>query len=118
MATSQPLHLAFVRSSSTVLGLPLTLRPSGVHPNAVKQSFTSFPLGMCSVQFHLLIFSQCHLNHYFFTLYSDVVSISVFYGAGSLALPPIPNLEDQGVTLLLDLFGIGGPTKLLTAISW
>ena len=33
-------------------------------------------------------------------------------GVGSLALPPIPNLEDQGVTLLLDLFGMGGPTKL------
>ncbi|KAL9962017.1 hypothetical protein ACROYT_G031071 [Oculina patagonica] len=44
LATSQLAHPALFLSFSTVLlqvvlGLPLALRPSGVHPNAVKQSF-------------------------------------------------------------------------------
>ncbi|KAL9967164.1 hypothetical protein ACROYT_G025340 [Oculina patagonica] len=30
-----------------VLSLPLALRPSGVHPNAVKQSFAPSLLSMC-----------------------------------------------------------------------
>ena len=42
VATSQLFHPALFSSFSTVLlqvvfGLPLALRPSGVHPNAVKQ---------------------------------------------------------------------------------
>ena len=38
-----------------VFGLPLTLRPSCVHPNAIKQSFTPSLLSMCPNQFHLLL---------------------------------------------------------------
>ena len=38
-----------------VFGLPLALRPSCVHPNAIKQSFTPSLLSMCPNQFHLLL---------------------------------------------------------------
>ena len=38
-----------------VFGLPLALRPSGVHPNAVKQSFSPSLLSTCLNQFHLLL---------------------------------------------------------------
>ena len=46
-------------SHSTVLlqvvfGLPLAFRPSGVHPNAVKQSFSPSLLSTCPNQFHRL----------------------------------------------------------------
>ena len=68
LTTSQLLHPALFRSFSTVLlqvdfglpkkksvfGLPLALRPLGVHPNAVKQSFSPSLLSMSPSQFHLL----------------------------------------------------------------
>lgn len=40
-----------------VFGLPFTLRPSGVHPNTVKQSFTPSLLSnnYCPNQFYLLL---------------------------------------------------------------
>ena len=38
-----------------VFGLPLALRPSCVHPNGKKQSFTPSLLSMCHNQFHLLL---------------------------------------------------------------
>ena len=38
-----------------VFGLPLALRPSCVHPNAIKQSFTPSLLSTCPNQFHLLL---------------------------------------------------------------
>ena len=38
-----------------VFGLPLALRPSGVHPNAGKQSFSASLLSTCPNQFHLLL---------------------------------------------------------------
>ena len=38
-----------------VFGLPLAHRPSCVHPNAIKQSFTPSLLSMCPNQFHLLL---------------------------------------------------------------
>ena len=51
LATSQLFQPALFRSFWTVLlqvvfGLPLTLRPSVVHPNAVKQSFSPSLLSM------------------------------------------------------------------------
>ena len=56
--TSQLFHPALFRSFSTVLlqvvfGLPLALRPSGVHLNTVKESFSPFLLSMWPSQFHL-----------------------------------------------------------------
>ena len=45
---------------------------------------------MCSVQFHLLIFSHCHLNHYFFSLYSDVVLFFFsFFSKTSASIDPL-----------------------------
>ena len=41
-------------SPSNFLALPLVLRPSGIHPNAVKQSFSSSFLSMWPSQFHRL----------------------------------------------------------------
>ena len=38
-----------------VFDLPLALRPSCVHPNAIKQSFTPSLLSTCPNQFHLLL---------------------------------------------------------------
>ena len=59
LANSQLYHPALFRSFSTVLpqvvfGLPLALRPSGVHPNALSQSFSPSLLSMWLGQFHLL----------------------------------------------------------------
>ena len=63
LATSQLFHPASLLSLSTVLfqmvfSLPLALRPSGVHPSAVKQSFTPSLLSTRPNQFHLLRTSQ------------------------------------------------------------
>ena len=52
LATFQLFHPALFLSLSTVL---LALRPSGVHPNAVKQSFSPSLLSTCPNQFHLLL---------------------------------------------------------------
>ena len=49
-----PLFLSKV-PLQVVFGLPLALRPSCVHPNAIKQSFTPSLLSMCPNQFHLLL---------------------------------------------------------------
>ena len=38
-----------------VFGLPVTLPPSGVHPNAMKQSFTPSLQSTCPNQFHFLL---------------------------------------------------------------
>ena len=38
-----------------VFGLPFALQPSGVHPNTVKQSFTTSLLSNCPNQFYLLL---------------------------------------------------------------
>ena len=59
LATFQLFYPALPPSPSTVLlqvvfGLPLALRPSGVHPNAVKQSFTPSLLSTCPNQFQVL----------------------------------------------------------------
>ena len=63
LAIFQFFHTALFLSLSTVLlqvvfGLPLALRPSGVHPNAVKQSFSPLSsqerVSTCPNQFHLL----------------------------------------------------------------
>ena len=59
LATFQLFHPALFLSLSTVLlqvvfGLPLILRPSGVHPKAVKQSFSPSLLSTWPNQFHLL----------------------------------------------------------------
>ena len=63
LATFQLFHPALFLSLSTVclqvvFGLPLALRSSGVHPNAVKQSFSPSLLSTCPNQFHLL----CHTS--------------------------------------------------------
>ena len=60
LATFQLFHPALFLSLSTVLlqvvfGLPLALRPSGVHPNAIKQLFSPSLLSTCPNQFHLLL---------------------------------------------------------------
>ena len=59
LATFQLFHPALCLPLSNVLfqvvcGLPLALCPSGVHPNAVKQSFSPSLLSTCPNQFHLL----------------------------------------------------------------
>ena len=51
-------HLAsllFESPSPMVFGLPLTLQPSRVRPNVIKQSSTPSLLSTCPNQFHLLL---------------------------------------------------------------
>ena len=44
-------------------GLPLALRPSGVHPNAAKQSFSPSLLSTCPNLFHFLSHTSQLLGH-------------------------------------------------------
>ena len=62
LATFQLFHPSLFRSFSTALGLPLALRPSGVHPNAVKHSFSPSLLSLWPSQCFLLLRTSglCH----------------------------------------------------------
>ena len=146
LATFQLFHPAMFLSFSAVLlqvvfGLPIALRPSGVHPNVVKQSYTLalqfhilpslWPLALFVLPppwsladgglffggyygaYRLLGFTPAlaQRRHYYPSSgtsgLSSIVNVSgfcnmnFFYGAGSLALRPTPNLEGQGITLCL-----------------
>ena len=88
LATFQLFHPALFLSLSTVLlqvvfGLPLAFCPSGVHPNAIKQSFSPSHLSTCPNQFHFLLhtsqlislISAISTTLLFVTLYCHVIFV-------------------------------------------
>ena len=88
LVTFKVFHPTLFLSLSTVLlqvvfGLPLTLRLSGVHPNAIKQSFSPSHLSTCPNQFHFLLhtsqlislISAISTTLLFVTLYCHVIFV-------------------------------------------
>ena len=91
LATSQLFHPALFLSFLSVLlqvvfSLPLALRPSGVHPNAVKQSFAPSFLSMCPNQFHLLRRASQLMS------LTSAISSTVFCSRFVISLLPPPSL--------------------------
>ena len=122
-SSSTPLCLSLLTVLlQMVFGLPFALRPSGVHPNTVKQSFTPSLLSNCPNQFYLLLCTSqlisfisaisttlllvilcCHLilsnhpRHWHWKLFNFLLSVFVIF-----------------------LSHIAGPVKLKTwiGVSW